>query len=78
TCQQTGYKGRVGLIETLVLSPEIRNLILEKAQEYKVRGEARREGMHTLRENGIRKVLRGVTTIEEVLRVTVGEQDIPA
>ncbi len=76
-CQKTGYKGRVGLIETLVLSSEIRDLILGKAQEYKIRGEARREGMHTLRENGIRKVLRGVTTVEEILRVTVGEQDIP-
>ncbi|MBL7155572.1 MAG: Flp pilus assembly complex ATPase component TadA [Candidatus Omnitrophica bacterium] len=75
-CQNTGYKGRVGLIEALELSADIRGLILEKAQEHKIREQARREGMKTLRENGIKKVLSGVTTIEEVLRVTVGEQDI--
>lgn len=75
-CQEMGYKGRVGLIETLVLSGQIRNLILEKSEEHKIREQARREGMHTLRENGIKKILRGATTIEEVLRVTVGDQDI--
>ena len=72
-----GYKGRVGLIEVLLLSPEIRNLILEKAQEHIIREEARRQGMRTLRENGIAKVLRGDTTVEEILRVTTGEQDLP-
>ncbi|MGB2705360.1 MAG: ATPase, T2SS/T4P/T4SS family [Candidatus Omnitrophota bacterium] len=76
-CQNTGYKGRIGLIETLVLSPEVRNLILEKAQEHTIRQEARMEGMSTLRENGVKKILRGDTTVEEVLRVTVGDQDIP-
>jgi len=76
-CQKMGYKGRVGLSETLVLTPEIRRLILEKTEEHKVKLQARKEGMRTLRENGIRKALRGDTTIEEVLRVTVGDQDIP-
>lgn len=75
-CQNTGYKGRVGLIETLMLTPEIRKLILEKAQEHEIRSRARAEGMSTLRENGITKVLKGLTSIEEVFRVTVGEQDI--
>ena len=76
-CQDTGYKGRRGLIETLILSPEIKSLILEKAEEHKIRQVARKQGMRTLRENGVRKVLRGDTTIEEVLRVTVGDQEIP-
>ncbi len=75
-CRNTGYKGRVGLIETLTLSPEIRRLILEKSQEHVIREQARRENMSTLRENGVRKILRGETTVEEVLRVTVGDQDI--
>ncbi|MFC1576234.1 GspE/PulE family protein [Candidatus Omnitrophota bacterium] len=76
SCGGTGYKGRIGLAETLALTPEVRRLILEKTEETKIRKQARKEGMQTLRENGIRKILRGITTIEEVLRVTTGEQDI--
>ena len=76
SCLRTGYKGRVGLIETLTLTPKIRALILENAQEYKIREEARREGMATLRETGIRNALDGTTTLDEVLRVTAGDQDL--
>ena len=76
SCLNTGYKGRVGLIEVLELSPKIKSLILEDAQEYKIREEARREGMNTLRENGMQLALDGVTTLDEVLRVTVGDQDV--
>jgi len=76
-CQNTGYRGREALIETLVLTPEIRRLILEKAEENKIRREARRAGMKTLRENGIKKIISGITTIEDILRVTVGDQDVP-
>jgi len=75
-CLKTGYKGRVGLLEVMTLSPKIKSLILEGAQEYSIRDQARREGMKTLRENGIQNVFDGITTIDEVLRVTVGEQDI--
>ncbi|MFA6141781.1 MAG: ATPase, T2SS/T4P/T4SS family [Candidatus Omnitrophota bacterium] len=75
-CGNTGYKGRIGLLEVLVLSPKIKALVLENAQEYVIRDLARSEGMKTLRENGIQNVLNGLTTIDEVLRVTVGEQDI--
>lgn len=75
-CRDTGYKGRIGLIETLMISPEIRKLILNKAQEHTIKEQARREGMTTLRENGVAKILRGETTIEEIIRVTVGDQDI--
>ncbi len=76
TCQNTGYKGRVGLIETLLLTTPIRNLILERAQEHILMEAARKEGMKTLRENGLEKVLAGITTLEEILRVTVGDQDV--
>jgi len=75
-CFGTGYKGRVGLIEILTMSHKIKSLILEGAQEYLIREEARREGMKTIRENGLKLVFDGVTTIDEILRVTVGEQDI--
>lgn len=75
-CRNTGYKGRVGLIEVLTLTPKIKTLILESSQEYKIRDQTRLEGMSSLRENGITLALEGVTTIDEIVRVTVGEQDI--
>lgn len=75
-CLKTGYKGRVGLIEVLPLTQKIKNLILEGAQEHRLREEARHEGMQTLRENGIQTAIQGMTTLDEVLRVTVGDQDL--
>lgn len=77
-CRKTGYKGRVGLIEVLTLSPKIKELILESAQEYKIRDQARLEGMKTLRDNGMALVLEGITTLDEIVRVTVGDQDLEA
>ena len=75
-CRKTGYKGRIALIEVLTLSPKIKTLILENAQEYKILEQARLEGMKTLRENGIAFALEGITTLDEVVRVTVGDQDL--
>jgi len=75
-CFNTGYKGRVGLMETLVLSPKIKELIANKAQEYQIKEAARKEGATTLRENGLQKALAGITTWEEVLRLTAGDQDM--
>ncbi|MFH0839940.1 MAG: ATPase, T2SS/T4P/T4SS family [Candidatus Omnitrophota bacterium] len=75
-CVNTGYKGRVGLMETLVLTPKIKTLIASRAQEYQIKDAARQEGMVTLRENGLKKVLAGITTWEEVLRLTTGDQDM--
>jgi len=75
-CMDTGYKGRVGLVEILPLTPKIRELVASNAQEFQIKDAARAEGMKTLRENGIAKVLRGITTLEEIIRVTVGDQDI--
>ena len=76
-CLKSGYKGRVGLLEVLNLSPKIKSMILENVQEYQLREQARREGMKTLRENGMNLVLQGLTTVDEILRVTAGDQDIP-
>jgi len=52
-------------------------LILEKAEEHKIKEMARKQNMRTLRENGIAKILDGVTAVEEIIRVTVGDQDLP-
>jgi type IV pilus assembly protein PilB len=70
-CNQTGYKGRVGLYEVLEVSEELRELILVGASGLELRRKAVDEGMITLRQSGLRKVKNGVTTIEEVVRETV-------
>ena len=74
--QNTGYKGRTGIVEVLVLTPTVKQLIMKNAQEHEIRDQARQEGMPSLRDNGMKKVLEGVTSIEEVLRVTMGDQDV--
>ena len=69
-CGQTGYTGRVGIFEVLPLSEEIRKLIMKSANADEIRQQAVKEGMTTMIEDGIKKVLSGVTTLEEVLRAT--------
>ncbi|MDD4203040.1 MAG: hypothetical protein PHQ52_06195, partial [Candidatus Omnitrophica bacterium] len=59
------------ITEVLVLTPEIRTLILERAQEYEITSLAIKQGMRTLRENAIGKLLEGQTSIEEVIRLTM-------
>ena len=75
-CFGIGYAGRLVIGEALVLTPKIKDLIIQRAQEYEVKAAARREGMKTLRENGIRKVLEGMTSLEEVLCVTAPDEPI--
>jgi type IV pilus assembly protein PilB len=70
-CNQTGYKGRVGLYEVMEISEELRELILVGASGLELKRKAVEEGMITLRRSGLRKVMDGVTTIEEVARETV-------
>jgi general secretion pathway protein E len=69
-CWKTGYLGRMGIYELLVMSDAIRNLVLKNADANVIKKAALQEGFHTLREDGASKVLRGITTLEEVLRVT--------
>ena len=76
SCLGSGYRGRTAIIEVLTLTPTIRRLILQGAQEHDIREAAHKEHMLSLRECGMKKALEGVTSIEEVLRVTVGDQDI--
>lgn len=73
-CFNTGYKGRVGICEVLSLGPSIRDLILNRARESEIKAAARKEGMRTLREDGVIKVMQGVTSLEEALRVTVADE----
>jgi type IV pilus assembly protein PilB len=70
-CNQTGYKGRVGLYEVMEVTEELRELILVGASGLELKRKAVEEGMITLRRSGLRKVMDGVTTIEEVARETV-------
>jgi type IV pilus assembly protein PilB len=70
-CNNTGYKGRVGLYEVLEVTEEVRELILVGASSLELRRKAVDEGMITLRSSGLRKVKEGVTTIEEIVRETV-------
>src|SRR5256712_6335924 len=70
-CNQTGYKGRVGLYEVMESADELRELILVGASGLELRRKAIDEGMLTLRASGLRKVKDGLTTIEEVVRETV-------
>jgi len=69
-CFNTGYSGRMGIVEVLFLSPNIKNLILSRTQEHQITQEACKEGMKTLRENAISLAQDGLTSLEEVLRVT--------
>lgn len=70
-CGGKGYAGRVVLLEALTLSPAIKNLVLKRESEHEIKRIACEQGMKTLRENGIAKILQGITTPEEVVRVTV-------
>ena len=76
-CAGTGYRGRVGLFELLAVDDELRPLIYEPMTGARMREVARRRGMRTLREDGVRKVLAGLTTIEEVAAVTAEESVFP-
>lgn len=69
-CRHTGYVGRIGLFEVLEVSKNIRKLISEKADSDLIAQAAKAEGMKTMLEDGLEKVAAGMTTIEEVIRVT--------
>lgn len=72
-CHQTGYRGRTGIYELMVTGDTIRDLVVERVNAAAIRAQAMKEGMITLRQDGWRKVLQGITTIEEVARVTAGD-----
>jgi general secretion pathway protein E len=75
-CAQTGYRGRTGIFELLVLDDEIRRLIGNKADSASIRHAAMAKGMVTLKDEGAEKVFHGVTTTEELMRITQQEVEI--
>ena len=73
-CNQSGYKGRKGIFEIFKLDDEIQQMIFDNRPARDRRARARETGMRTLREDGVRKVLAGITSVSEVLRVTMGDE----
>ena len=69
-CRQTGYHGRSGIYEIMPASRKIRKLIVAQTQSPEIVKTARDEGMRTLRESAIQKLVKGDTTVSEVIRVT--------
>ncbi len=74
-CNFTGYRGRFGIFEIFVVNDDVRHCIFERVSATELRTKARELGMRTLREDGLRKVIAGQTTLQEVLRVTMGDVD---
>jgi general secretion pathway protein E/type IV pilus assembly protein PilB len=72
-CNKTGCRGRFGIFEIFLVQDEVRRLIFEKVPSNVLRRKALELGMRTLREDGTRKVLAGLTTVDEVVRATVSE-----
>jgi type IV pilus assembly protein PilB len=74
-CSLTGYRGRAGIFEVFQVTEEIQRMIFSKTSAIEIRQRARELGMRTLREDGLRKVVIGTTTLDEVLRATMGDAD---
>jgi type IV pilus assembly protein PilB len=72
-CRGTGYKGRMGIFEIFILDDEARHMINKRSATLSLRQRARELGMRTLREDGVRKVLAGLTSAEEVISITIGD-----
>ena len=72
SCSETGYRGRLALYEVMSINEEVKKMILDGASTMELREAARRNGMLTLRESGLQKLREGITTLEEVMRVTTG------
>ncbi|OHC05562.1 MAG: pilus assembly protein PilB, partial [Planctomycetes bacterium RIFCSPHIGHO2_12_39_6] len=72
-CHNTGYRGRIGIYEILVINDEIRKLIIEQVNTSAIRTAAKRSGMTTLRDSGLIALYNGLTTIEEVTRETISK-----
>jgi type II secretory ATPase GspE/PulE/Tfp pilus assembly ATPase PilB-like protein len=70
-CHNTGYRGRTAIFEILVVNDKIQDLILRNASSAEIRLEAIKAGMRTLRDDGLIKVRQGLTTVDEVVRVTL-------
>ena len=72
-CRRTGYRGRLGIFEIFIVDDEVRHMINKRSSTLMLRQRARELGMRTLREDGVRKILGGVTSAEEVISITIGD-----
>ena len=72
-CRKTGYQGRTGLFEILVPNQEIIDLILSGGSSVKIKNAAVKAGMQTLRMQGLEKVIKGLTSIDEIMAITASE-----
>jgi len=73
-CNGTGYRGRLGLFEIMVMDDTLRNLIMDKSSTSVLRRESVKRGMRTLRQSGLMAILEGVTTLDEVVKETILEE----
>jgi type IV pilus assembly protein PilB len=74
-CRTTGYRGRTGVYELMVMNDRLRALVLAGSSADQIRAAAREDGMRTLRDDGVQKVMEGITTVEELLRVVFVNED---
>jgi type II secretion system protein E len=72
-CRRIGYKGRMGIFEIFIIDDEVRHMVNKRSSTLMLRQRARELGMRTLREDGVRKVLAGLTSAEEVISITIGD-----
>jgi type IV pilus assembly protein PilB len=75
-CHNTGYKGRVGLFEVMEVTDDIKDLILSRAQSKEIKKKSMENGMTTLRRSGLKKIMEGITSVEEVLRETIKDSEV--
>ena len=75
-CHNTGYKGRIGLFEVMEVIDDIKDLILSRAQSKEIKKKAMENGMTTLRRSGLKKIMEGTTSVEEVLRETIKDSEV--
>jgi type IV pilus assembly protein PilB len=73
-CNNTGYRGRIGIFEIMVFNDEMREMVMNHASTNVLRNAARKEGMRMLREKGLAGIYNGLTTIEEVVKETIMEE----
>jgi len=69
-CHNTGYKGRIGIYELLVLNEELRDIITHNPSLGDLKAAAKKQGMRSLRDDGLQKAFEGMTTVEELIRIT--------
>ncbi|MBI2095834.1 MAG: Flp pilus assembly complex ATPase component TadA [Candidatus Omnitrophica bacterium] len=73
-CGRTGYRGRMGVLETIVIDDAIRDLVIKRASAFEIKNYALEKGMTTLREDALKKCCQGLTTLDEVIRVTMEDE----